>query len=74
METKMPIELANENQNPNGIVQWKPQPQFNHKNQMELANENQNPNGMGQWKPKPQLTHKKKSISLFPYAYSQSSF
>ena len=35
METKTPME-TNGNQNPNGIGQWKPKPQFNHKNQIIL--------------------------------------
>ena len=42
METKTPMEFSNGNenpngnQNPNGIGQWKPKPQFNHKNQIIL--------------------------------------
>ena len=48
--------MANGNQNPNGIVQWKP---IETKTPMELANGNKNPNVIGQWKSNPQFNHKK---------------
>ena len=73
------MELSNRNQNPNGIGQWKPKPQFNHKNQIILIIYQ---NSHAECKPKPQLTHKKKinltiSICIFtsilvnPYQNSQ---
>ena len=75
--------MANGNQNPNGIGQWKPKPKFNHKNQIILIiYQNSYPKFTCPMELKPQLTHKKQinftiSICIFtsilvnPYQNSQ---
>ena len=74
MENQTPMELANENPNPNRIGQWKPKPQFNHKNQIILIiYQNLYPKFTCPMETKPQITHRNNSISLFPHPYSQGS-